>query len=90
MFFKVIRLASAGAPLWELPGDSLQASLIDIVCTWFPPHMLYGSLLLRQMGQGFLPSPQLQHLFLLSISAFITLGVSRAQFSAYHSLAFKL
>lgn len=52
--------------------------------------MLDGNLLLRQMGQGFLPSPILQDLLLLSMSVFIILGVFRAQFSAYHSLAWRL
>jgi len=66
-------LASAGAPLLELPGHSLKVSTIDLACNWLPPHRLYGNLLLRQMGQVFFPSQELQHLLLLSISAFILL-----------------
>lgn len=47
--------------------------MIDLACNWFSPRVLYGNLLLRQMGQGFFPSQELQHFLLLSISAFIIL-----------------
>lgn len=92
IFFKAIRLASAGAPLLEVPGDSLKVSMIDLACNWFPPRLLYGNLLDRWVRDSFLPkSSSICYCFPFLPSSFLLVpSVSWAQFCVYHSLAWSL